>query len=191
MYGNDEREAHSYRGEPRGDRRDHQRHGTPLSDLDPALTDVSRRLIGCAIDVHRGLGPGYEPAVYLNALCAELDEEGISYEKDHAMEVRYRDRVVGSAVADLFVGERFLVMLLAEPMEIGTRERSCLRAQLRAADLELGLIVNFGERRLKDGLVRVLNPDKLNAIRDAAERSGDEPQTADADADADETEHEG
>ena len=74
----------------------------------------------------------------------------------------------------MFAGEAFLVKLMAEHREIGVQERAELRAQLRAADLELGLIINFGERRLKDGLVRVLNPDKLNARNDDDEYEDDD-----------------
>jgi GxxExxY protein len=149
----------------RDDRRD-DRRGTPLTDLDPALTDMSRRVIGCAIEVHKALGPGYPLEVYANALKGELSEQGIVYKTDHAFPVSYKGKKVGQVKAGLFVGERFIVELLARVGEVGTAERSDLRAELRAADLELGLVINFGERRLKDGLVRVLNPDKLNAMRD-------------------------
>ena len=45
---------------------------------------------------------------------------------------------------------------------------------MRAADVELGLIINFGERRLKDGLVRVLNPDKLNELKGEGQGEGEE-----------------
>jgi hypothetical protein len=76
-------------------------------------------------------------------------------------------------VADLWVGDRFIVKVLARPGEIGSFERNALRAQLRAADVELGLIINFGERRLKDGLVRVLNPDKLNEMRGEGAEGGE------------------
>ena len=61
----------------------------------------------------------------------------------------------------MYVGDRFLLKLLADSNEVDGGARSELRATLRAADLELGLIINFGQRRLKDGLVRVLNPDAL------------------------------
>lgn len=142
------------------------RRGTPLSDLDPALTEVSRKVIGCAIEVHMDLGPGYDESVYINALKVELDREGISYKPGFAFDVYYDEKVVGQTVADLWVADRFIVEVMARPGEIGSFERSALRAQLRAADVELGLIINFGERRLKDGLVRVLNPDKLNAAKD-------------------------
>jgi len=148
------------------------RRGTPLSELDPALTEVSRKVIGCAIEVHMELGPGYDESVYLKALQMELDAEGVTYKAAHPFDVYFDEKVVGSTVADLWVGDRFIVEILARPGEVGSYERNTLRAQLRAADVELGLIINFGERRLKDGLVRVLNPDKLNALKGEGEAGG-------------------
>ncbi len=146
-----------------------ERRGVQLSDLDPALTEMSRKVIGSGIEVHKILGPGYEADVYLKALCLELDEEGVSYERDHSFEIDFDGDIVGHTVATLYVGGRFLVEVLARVGEVGAGERNRLRAQLRAADCELGLIVNFGERRLKDGLVRVLNYDKLNPRDDEYE----------------------
>lgn len=137
----------------------------PLTDLDPALTELSRRVIGCAIEVHKELGPGYPREGYLKALKIELKAEEIPFVEDHAFEVEFDGEVVCTVSCDLFIGSRFLVKLMAEHTHIDMQPRSELRAQLRAADLELGLIINFGERRLKDGLVRVLNPDKLRELR--------------------------
>ncbi len=152
-----------YEGGRGGDER--PRRGTPLSDLDPALTDVSRKVIGCAIEVHMELGPGYSEEVYTNALKLEMDAEGVTYKQGHPFDVYFDDKIVGKTQADLWVADRFIVEVMARPGEIGGYERAALRAQLRAADVELGLIINFGERRLKDGLVRVLNPDKLNELK--------------------------
>lgn len=146
----------------------------PLSDLDPALTDISRRVIGCAIDVHRTLGPGYDESVYAEALKGELSAGGISFTQGKAVPVMFKDKQVGTIATDLLVENRFVVELLARPGDIGSFERSVVRAQLKAADLELGLIINFAERRLKDGLVRVLNIDKLNIGKDDAAEDGDE-----------------
>lgn len=147
-----------YRDGPR------ERRGTPLSELDPALTEVSRKVIGCAIEVHKELGPGYPVDIYRNALKLMLDDDEVTHEFNKSFEVTFDGDAVGHVIADLYAGGRFLVKLMAEHREIGTQPRSELRAQLRAADLELGLIINFGERRLKDGLVRVLNPDKLREM---------------------------
>ena len=162
-----EQRAGGYRGGPGGPGGsgggDRPRRGTPLSDLDPALTEVSRKVIGFAIEVHMALGPGYDESVYTAALRQELDAAGIAHRAGHTLTVNYKGKQIGQTTADLFVDNRFLVEVMARPGEIGGYERAVLRSQLRSADVELGLIINFGERRLKDGLVRVLNPDKLNA----------------------------
>ncbi|MEO0482980.1 MAG: GxxExxY protein [Planctomycetota bacterium] len=154
--------------------RDRGPRGTPLSDLDPALTEVSRKVIGCAIEVHKALGPGYPRDVYYTALQMELKAEDVAFKAGHALKVEYRDKKVGEVECDLWVNDRFVVGVRAHTGEVSGAERSELRAQLRAADVELGLIINFGERRLKDGLVRVLNPDKLNALRAEREEEEDE-----------------
>ncbi|MEM1184700.1 MAG: GxxExxY protein [Planctomycetota bacterium] len=158
-----------------------QRRGVPLTDLDPALTELSRRVIGCAIEVHKELGPGYPREAYLNALAIELKAEEIAFEQDHLFEVEFDGEVVCKVSCDLFIGSRFLVKLMAEHTHIDMQPRSELRAQLRAADLELGLIINFGERRLKDGLVRVLNPDKLRELRGETDDDDDEYEDDDDD----------
>lgn len=179
-YRNDHRSGNrggNYRGgrnDQRGNFRDNRgggfdRRGVQLDELDPALTELSRRVIGCAIEVHKELGPGYPREVYVKSLQIELKAEEIGFRADHKFEVEFDAEVVGHVVCDLFIGDRFLVKLMAEHAEIGTQPRSELRAQLRAADFELGLIINFGERRLKDGLVRVLNPDKLRELRGEVE----------------------
>jgi GxxExxY protein len=140
---------------------DEDGRGLPLSELDPALTEVSRKVIGCAIEVHKGLGPGYDEEVYRKALGVELQAAGVSFETQRAFPVTYRGQAVGNKVADLYVDSRFVVEVLAHRGEVGAGERAGVRALLRAGDMELGLIINFAERRLKDGLVRVLNPEKL------------------------------
>jgi hypothetical protein len=60
---------------------------------------------------------------------------------------------------------------MSTPGQVESWDRLRLRAKLKAADLELGLILNFGGRLMKDGLVRVLNPDKIKSLRgdDSAE----------------------
>lgn len=170
------------RGGPGGRRPDADGRGVPLSELDPALTEVSRKLIGAAIEVHRTLGPGFDKGVYHKAIETELDALGVPYKSNHSIPVNYRGRQVGTRVVDLVIDDKFLADVLAHRGEVGSGERASLRAALKAADMELGLIVNFAERRLKDGLVRVLNPDKLNLPQhdegrhDSGFEGGAEPQ---------------
>jgi GxxExxY protein len=133
----------------------------PLSELDPALTETSRKLIGASIEVHKALGPGYDKATYQKAIETELDALGVQYKTNHAIPVIYRGKQVGTRVADILIENRFIADFYAQHREIGASERTGMRAALIAADMELGLIINFSERRLKDGLVRVLNPNKF------------------------------
>jgi len=150
--------GHGGGGRGRGERR-----GIPLSELPADLTEASRKVIGASIEVHKALGPGYDEAAYAAALRAELEGMGVPFKASHAIEIKFKDRSVGTTVADMFVEDKFLVEIMARPGEVNTYERLQLRAQLKAANLDLGLIINFAERRLKDGLVRVLNVEKLSA----------------------------
>lgn len=149
-------------GRGRGPRRpDMDGRGVPLSELDPALTETSRKLIGASIEVHKALGPGYDKATYQKAIETELDALGVQYTSNHAIPVIYRGKQVGTRVADILIENKFIADFYAQHREIGASERTGMRAALIAADMELGLIINFSERRLKDGLVRVLNPNKF------------------------------
>lgn len=164
--------GHGGRGHDRG--HDEDGRGLPLSELDPALTEVSRKLIGCAIEVHKGLGPGHDEATYQKALEVELKAAGVEYAAHKSFPVTYRGQQVGSKTCDLYVGNRFVVEILAHRGEISATDRAHVRALLRAGDMELGLIINFAERRLKDGLVRVLNPEKLGLNPQGGEHGADE-----------------
>jgi GxxExxY protein len=139
-----------------------ERRGIPLSDLDPRTTEASRRVIGCAIEVHKALGPGFDAPIYLQALKCELEAQGVPFTPDHRIPVIYKDKTIGEVTAHLFVEGLFLVEVSARAGQVSTPERLALRARLKAANLDLGLVINFAERRLKDGLVRVLNIDKIN-----------------------------
>lgn len=149
----------------------HDRQGIPLSALDPELTDISRRVIGCAIEVHKALGPGLPIEMYNKALQVEMKEAGIEHTADRKIDVKYQDQLIGQVTASLFVEDRFIVDLVARPGEVGTGERLQTRAKLRALELELGLIINFAQRRLKDGLVRVLNPDQLKELLEERQKA--------------------
>ncbi len=144
-----------------------ERRGIPLSALDPALTAVSHKVIGAARDVHVALGSGLPKSAYVEALRIELTAQGIPFRMGHAIAVKYKDSTVAQLTADFLIDDKFILEVMAEPREVSGGDRSALRAQLRASDLTLGLIINFAGRLLKDGLVRVLNVDKINREKGA------------------------
>lgn len=143
-----------------------QRRQTLRDDeLDPALSEVSRTVIGCAIEIHKELGPGFDASVYENALATELKKENVEHSVRHTFDVVYHDGKVGEYTVSLFVADRFVVEIMSDPHEVGGMERDALRAKIKNAELDMGLIVNFARRRLRDGLVRVLNPERIDELR--------------------------
>ena len=82
--------------------------------------------------------------MYAAALKFELDAQGVKYQSDYEVPIKYKDKPIGMSCADLYVENLFLVAVAARPGPVGTFERMALRGQLKAADLDLGLIINFG-----------------------------------------------
>ena len=145
-------------------------------ELDPALAEVSRLVIGCAIDIHNTLGPGFAKHVYENALAYELEQEDVAHTLRHTFDVHYDGHKCGEHIVSLKVDNRFIVDIVDSLDEISGFDRSTMRARLRAADVGLGLLINFNRPRLKDGgLVRVLNPDKIDAIKGSGGGSSPAP----------------
>ncbi len=143
-------------------------------ELDPALAEVSRAVIGSSIEIHKALGPGFDASTYERALSAELNKQGVDHETDHEFQVKYDGQTVGTARVSLYVAGRFVVRVLDTPDEVGGLERDSLRGLIKNADLDMGLIINFCRKRLRDGLVRVLNPERIDAIRGEASAGGED-----------------
>ncbi|WP_089728411.1 GxxExxY protein [Candidatus Thiosymbion oneisti] len=109
--------------------------------------NISRRVIGCAFEVSNRLGAGFLEAVYENALCVELGEQGLSFERQKPLIVTYKGKVVGNYVADLVVEEKLLVELKALKSLSPDHEAQVLN-YLRAVGIGVGLLLNFGTTRL-------------------------------------------
>jgi GxxExxY protein len=109
---------------------------------------LTRAIIGCAMMVHRTLGPGFLESVYENALTCELRGVGISVDCGRRLQVRYRDAIVGEFVADLVVADAVLVELKAI-RTLASAHEAQLMNYLAATGIRVGLLVNFGSRRLE------------------------------------------
>ncbi|MCU0689687.1 MAG: GxxExxY protein, partial [Phycisphaerales bacterium] len=105
----------------------------PLSELDPALTAVSHKVIGAARDVHMTMGQGFDKQVYLDALKHELTSQGVAFEQNATFKPSFKGQAVGSVTTDLFVDRKFLVEVMATPEEVASWDRLRLRAKLKAA----------------------------------------------------------
>ncbi len=122
------------------------------SDRDP----LTERIIGCAIAVHRELlGPELLEATYEEALCIELEEAGLRYQRQMRVPIAYKGRSVGEYRLDLLVEDAVVV-------EVKSVERlkpvfdAQLLTYLRATGKRVGLLLNFNTSLLKDGIKRLI-----------------------------------
>ena len=113
--------------------------------IDDALTGT---VIGCAMDVHRELGPGYLEKVYENALAIALSDAGIGVAQQVAVPAQFRGRVVGDFVADLLVEGNLIVELKAVSNLLPVHETQ-LVSYLKATGFDIGLLINFGAGSLQ------------------------------------------
>ncbi len=109
--------------------------------------DLAGRVIGCAMTVHRILGPGFLEIIYRNALCVELKREGIGYSIEQPVKVLYRSIEVGSYFADIFV-EDVLIVELKAIEKLATAHEVQLVNYLTATGVDAGLLLNFGGKSL-------------------------------------------
>jgi len=98
--------------------------------------------------VHSSLGPGFSEAVYQNALALEMALEGIPFEREVKLEVRYRDELVGVYRADLLVAGVLILELKAVQTILPEHEVQVVN-YLTATGLERALLLNFGARSLQ------------------------------------------
>lgn len=112
-------------------------------------------MIGAAIEVHRALGPGYLEAIYEQALAIELEERGISFERQRKVSVIYKEREIGECRVDFMVAG-ILLLELKSAESISPVHLAQVMSYLKATGLRLGLLINFNVPVLKDGIKRVV-----------------------------------
>jgi GxxExxY protein len=114
-----------------------------------------RRIIGCAISVHRALGPGFLESIYQRAMCIELKAKGLPFEAERPVRVVYRGVKIPGQRVDLIVGGLIVVELKAvsrfDRIHIGQ-----VISYLKTTDLRGGLLINFRVPLLIEGLKRIV-----------------------------------
>lgn len=110
--------------------------------------ELTEQVIGACMAVSNALGIGFLESVYERALLVELQERGLKVKAQVPLKVRYKQFVVGEFFADLLVEDRLLLELKAVSSLI-PEHRAQLMNYLRAADLRVGLLVNFGTPKVQ------------------------------------------
>lgn len=117
--------------------------------------DLARKVIGAALEVHRALGPGYTENVYEEALCIEIENQSIPFERQVKIAVEYKGRKVGEGRLDLLVA-RILPVELKAVESLAAIHQAQLISYLKITHLQLGLLINFNVPFLKNGIQRVI-----------------------------------
>ena len=117
--------------------------------------DITERIIGGAIEVHRALGPGLLENAYIGALCVELACRGLRFDRERRVPLTYRNAAIGEYRIDLIVENKVVVevksVLHFEPVFAAQ-----VLTYLRITGLRAGLLLNFNKAVLKDGIKRLV-----------------------------------
>jgi GxxExxY protein len=123
--------------------------------------ELSSKIIGAAITVHRELGPGLLESVYHSCLLIELRSLALSVQSEIPVPIEYRGQTITKEgfVMDLLV-ENTIIVELKSLEELHPVHEKQLLTYLRLAKKPLGLLINFNVPTLKDGIRRVINSPK-------------------------------
>ncbi|OAN62877.1 GxxExxY protein [Balneola sp. EhC07] len=110
--------------------------------------ELTYKIIGCAMNVHNTIGPGFQEVIYQRCLKMELEESGLNFEREKNQAIFYKDVQVGTRRADFVVEEKVIVEIKAV-----TKLEDVHLAQAKnytvAYDFPLGLLINFGSKSME------------------------------------------
>ena len=116
--------------------------------------ELTEEIIGACIEVHRVLGPGLLESIYEEALCHEFTLRGIKFERQAAVDVVYKNHIIHGQRLDLLVEKQVVVEIksLQKLPDVATAQ---VLSYLKATGLTRALLINFGEKKLIDGIKRI------------------------------------
>ena len=121
------------------------------------INELSSRIIGAAIEVHRTLGPGLLESAYEECLCHELSLQGLSFQRKKPLPVTYKENLLDCGYRLDIVVQNRIILELKSCEKIDPIHRAQVLTYLKLSGLNLGLILNFNVPVMRDGIVRVVN----------------------------------
>ncbi len=118
--------------------------------------DLSNKVIGCAISVHRHLGPGLLESAYEQCLAIELSTQDISFELQSELHVQYRGRKIDCGYRIDVLVEDALILELKSVDKLLPIHEAQLLTYMKLAGIRTGLLINFNVSLLKDGIKRMV-----------------------------------
>ena len=119
--------------------------------------EISERVIGCAIEVHRQLGPGLLESVYEESLCYELSAAKLKFARQHPLPIKYKSIQLATPLKIDVLVEGKVVVEVKSKSEVHPIDKQQLLTYLRLCDCRLGPLINFNVVKLIDGVSRVVN----------------------------------
>jgi GxxExxY protein len=110
--------------------------------------DLSYKIMGVIFEVHKELGPGFLESIYEKALIDELSNRGMKVETEKMIDLKYRDKKVGTHRLDLVVEDKVVVELKAVE-RFSIHHRAQLTSYLKASGYKLGILVNFSKSKVE------------------------------------------
>jgi GxxExxY protein len=122
-------------------------------------SELTSKIIGCAIEVHKHLGNGFQEVIYQRALEIEFRLQGINAQREFEMPLSYKGVEIGTRRVDFFVEEKIMVEIKAI-IELEDVHLAQAINYLEAYNLEVGLLINFGSKSLD--FKRIMNKKFIN-----------------------------
>lgn len=116
--------------------------------------DLTAKVIGCTMEVHKTLGAGFLEVVYARALAMELEGSGVQFEREQEMPIIYKEKKIGERRVD-FVIEGKVMLEIKAVSQLEDVHLAQAKNYLEAANFEIGLLINFGAKSLQ--FKRLLN----------------------------------
>ena len=127
--------------------------------------ETTRRIIGCAMQVHKILKCGFQEVIYQRALAIEFNLENLRFEREQEMEIYYRDKAIGVRRVDFFV-ENLVMVEIKAVSKLEDVHLAQAMNYLECYKLEIGLLLNFGSRSLEFKRVHNNRPNNASTRKD-------------------------
>ena len=118
-------------------------------------SELTGKIIGCAMEVHRILGNGFQEKIYQRALAIEMTYQGLSFSQEHEMNIIYKGTHIGTRRVDFFVEGRIMLEIKAV-IKLEDIHLAQAINYIEIYRLPIGLLINFGSRSLE--FKRVMKP---------------------------------
>jgi GxxExxY protein len=131
-------------------------------DNTEAINQLTHKIIGCAMQVHKTLGNGFQEVIYQRALAIEFAHQNIEYEREMEMDLQYRGEHIGTRRVDFFVEGQIMVEIKAIEKLEGVHKAQAIN-YCEAYNIANGLLINFGSTSLDFKRVynkKLVNPQK-------------------------------